>query len=88
MGFPTIINQSDKEQQERWLQSGENREYLATYAQTELGHGKLITANSCEKNQTKKDALGTITIRLLKIHPSPKNFEFLSARLCWDTLYV
>lgn len=42
MGFPTIINQSDEEQQERWIESGKNKQYLSTYAQTELGHGTNI----------------------------------------------
>jgi acyl-CoA oxidase len=39
MAIPTILNNADAEQQALWLPKAINFEFIATYAQTELGHG-------------------------------------------------
>ena len=39
MIIPTIKNQATEEQQKKWLPLAESYRMIATYAQTELGHG-------------------------------------------------
>lgn len=39
MAIPTLMNNCDEEQLSEWLPKLLNREIIATYAQTELGHG-------------------------------------------------
>lgn len=39
MIIPTIKNQASEEQQKKWLPMAESMRMIATYAQTELGHG-------------------------------------------------
>ncbi|KAI1723426.1 acyl-CoA oxidase domain-containing protein [Ditylenchus destructor] len=41
MAIPTLMNNCDEEQLSEWLPKLLNREIIATYAQTELGHGNL-----------------------------------------------
>ncbi|XP_048728454.1 peroxisomal acyl-coenzyme A oxidase 1-like [Ostrea edulis] len=42
MIIPTIKNQATEEQQKKWLPMAESLRMIATYAQTELGHGTFI----------------------------------------------
>ncbi|KAJ1346026.1 hypothetical protein KIN20_000692 [Parelaphostrongylus tenuis] len=41
MFVPTLQNQCDDEQKERWLTKAMRTEIVGTYAQTEMGHGLL-----------------------------------------------
>lgn len=42
MFVPTVLNQSDSEQQEQWALKALSMNIIGTYAQTELGHGTFI----------------------------------------------
>lgn len=46
MIIPTIKNQASEEQQRKWLPMAESLRMIATYVQTELGHG---TCNSIDR---------------------------------------
>jgi acyl-CoA oxidase len=41
MFLPTLMGQMDEEQQQQWVQPALTRQFIGTYAQTELGHGNF-----------------------------------------------
>ena len=41
MFLPTLLNQANQEQMDRFFMPSWNLEIIGTYAQTEMGHGKL-----------------------------------------------
>ena len=47
MFVPTIESQGTAEQKEKWLQNENDRKIIGTYAQTELGHGIIVSLLSC-----------------------------------------
>ena len=42
MFLPTLVNQGTEEQKKKWLPKALAKEYLGTYAQTEMGHGTFL----------------------------------------------
>jgi acyl-CoA oxidase len=42
MFIPSLLNQATPEQQEKWLEKAMTYEIVATYAQTEMGHGTFL----------------------------------------------
>lgn len=42
MFLPTLLNQATPEQMDRFFMPAWNLEIIGTYAQTEMGHGKMI----------------------------------------------
>lgn len=42
MFVPTLLGQATEEQKVKWLYPAMNHEIIGTYAQTEMGHGKII----------------------------------------------
>ena len=42
MFVPTMLGQATEEQKSKWLIPALNHEIVGTYAQTEMGHGKVV----------------------------------------------
>jgi len=42
MFVPTLLGQATEEQKVKWLIPALNHEIIGTYAQTEMGHGRLL----------------------------------------------
>ncbi|XP_061189326.1 peroxisomal acyl-coenzyme A oxidase 1-like [Saccostrea echinata] len=72
MIIPTIKNQSSEEQQKKWLPMAESLRMIATYAQTELGHGTFIRGletTAMYDPQTEEFIVNTPTLTATKYWP-------------------
>lgn len=46
MFINALESQTTKEQKAKWLPLAQSNKIIGTYAQTELGHGKMLTLNN------------------------------------------
>uniref|UniRef100_A0A914CAU6 Glucuronosyltransferase n=1 Tax=Acrobeloides nanus TaxID=290746 RepID=A0A914CAU6_9BILA len=72
MAIPTIMNNADEEQQKEWLPKALRREFIATYAQTEMGHGtnlKKLETTATYDPRTQEFILHSPTITSTKWWP-------------------
>lgn len=72
MIIPTIKNQASEEQQKKWLPMAESMRMIATYAQTELGHGTFIRGletTATYDPKTEEFILNTPTLSAIKYWP-------------------
>ena len=72
MALPTIMNNADEGQQDEWLPKALNREFIATYAQTEMGHGtnlKKLETTATYDPKTQEFILHSPTITSTKWWP-------------------
>jgi acyl-CoA oxidase len=72
MAIPALMNNADEEQLDEWLPKAISREFVATYSQTELGHGtnlsKLETTATYDP-KTQEWILDTPTVTATKWWP-------------------
>uniref|UniRef100_A0A915D7C2 Acyl-coenzyme A oxidase n=1 Tax=Ditylenchus dipsaci TaxID=166011 RepID=A0A915D7C2_9BILA len=69
MALPTLINNCDEEQLGEWLPKVINRELIATYAQTEMGHGtnlKKLETTAIYDPKTQEFVLNSPTVTATK----------------------
>lgn len=72
MIIPTIKNQASEEQQRKWLPMAESLRMIATYVQTELGHGTFIRGletTATYDPQTEEFIVNTPTLSATKYWP-------------------
>ncbi|CAD5231241.1 unnamed protein product [Bursaphelenchus okinawaensis] len=72
MVVPMLMNNADDEQMEWWFSKALNREFVSTYAQTELGHGtnlKKLETTAVYDEKTEEFVLNTPTITATKWWP-------------------
>uniref|UniRef100_A0A914EM17 Acyl-coenzyme A oxidase n=1 Tax=Acrobeloides nanus TaxID=290746 RepID=A0A914EM17_9BILA len=88
MAIPTILNNADEEQQKDWLPKAANREFIATYAQTEMGHGtnlKKLETTATYDPKTQEFVLNSPTITSTKWWPGnlgkSSNYAVVMAQL-------
>lgn len=88
MVLPMLLNNADDEQTEMWLQKAMNREFVGTYAQTEIGHGtnlKKLETTAVYDPKTQEFVLNTPTITATKWWPGnlgkSTNFIMVMAQL-------
>jgi acyl-CoA oxidase len=81
MVIPMMMNNADEEQMEWWFQKALNREFIGTYAQTEIGHGtnlKKLETTATYDPKTQEFVLNTPTITSTKWWPGKFQHFFLS----------
>lgn len=88
MAIPTIMNNADEEQQDEWLPKALNREFIATYAQTEMGHGtnlKKLETTATYDPKTQEFILHSPTVTSTKWWPGnlgkSSNYTVVMAQL-------
>ncbi|CAD5233700.1 unnamed protein product [Bursaphelenchus xylophilus] len=72
MVIPMLMNNADEEQMDWWFSKAFNREFISTYAQTELGHGtnlKKLETTAVYDEKTEEFVLNTPTITATKWWP-------------------
>ncbi|KAI6207197.1 hypothetical protein M3Y99_01861900 [Aphelenchoides fujianensis] len=86
-----LLSNADEEQVGWWLQKAMNREFIGTYAQTEIGHGtnlKKLETTATYDPKTQEFVLNTPTISGTKWWPGglgkSSNFIMLMAQLVTD----
>ncbi|KAE9552040.1 hypothetical protein FO519_004731 [Halicephalobus sp. NKZ332] len=88
MTIPALMNNADEEQLDEWLPKAFSREFVATYSQTELGHGtnlsKLETTATYDP-KTQEWILDTPTVTATKWWPGnlgkSANYTIVMAQL-------
>jgi len=88
MVIPMLMNNADDEQVEWWLQKAMNREFVGTYAQTEMGHGtnlKKLETTATYDPKTEQFVLNSPTVTSTKWWPGnlgkSSNFIMVMAQL-------
>jgi acyl-CoA oxidase len=88
MVVPMLMNNADDEQMEWWFQKAVNREFVGTYAQTEIGHGtnlKKLETTAVYDPKSQEFVLNTPTITATKWWPGnlgkSTNFILVMAQL-------
>jgi acyl-CoA oxidase len=88
MALPTLINNCDEAQLNDLVPKALNREFIATYAQTELGHGtnlKKLETTATYDPKTEEFVLNTPTVTATKWWPGnlgkSSNFTVVMAQL-------
>uniref|UniRef100_A0A7E4UV06 Acyl-coenzyme A oxidase n=1 Tax=Panagrellus redivivus TaxID=6233 RepID=A0A7E4UV06_PANRE len=88
MAIPALLNNADDEQLDEWLPKAISRQFIATYAQTELGHGTNLSqleTTATYDPKTQEWVLNTPTITATKWWPGnlgkSSNYTVVMAQL-------